>query len=435
MTEISYVMTPTKDLIPYAYNNKKHSIKQIEQVSQSIVEFGFLNAVIRTIKGEIIAGHARVLAAKKLGLEHVPTLLVEHLTDEQVRAYRIADNKLAEKSEWDEINLKHELEFLAEVNFDLYLTGFETPELDFYLNNEASEELDENDITVPETPKETYVRLGDVFQIGQHRIICGDLRDNQTLSKLMEDKFAKAIFSDPPYNVKINGNVTTKTETHDEFAFGSGEMSSSEFTTFLTEAFHKFYEHSIEGSIHFSCMDWRHMGEILKAGNEVYDQLMNVCVWAKTNAGMGSFYRSQHELVFVFKKGNASHQNNIQLGKYGRNRSNLWTYAGMTSFSQEREETHASHPTVKPVQMFADAILDCTNQGDIILDGFLGSGTTIVAAEKVGRIGYGCEISPNYVEVCLERLKAVSDASIIHTETGLSFEELKQLRQSEEASS
>lgn len=433
MTEMQYIMTPIKELIPYAQNNKKHSPKQIEQVSKSILEFGFLNAVICTLKGDIIAGHARVLAAKKLGLKQVPTLLVEHLTDEQVRAYRIADNKLAENSEWDEINLKHELEFLAEVNFDLSLTGFETPELDFYLNNEATENLDDDDIAIPETPTNTFVRLGDLFQAGQHRIICGDLRDEDTLRALMNGERAKAIFSDPPYNVKINGNVTTKTKTHDEFAFGSGEMDSSEFTGFLADAFQAFRESSLDGSLHYVCMDWRHMGEILAAGTSVYDHLMNVCVWAKTNAGMGSYYRSQHEFVFVFKKGNTSHQNNVQLGKYGRNRSNLWTYAGMTSFSKEREENHANHPTVKPVQMVVDAILDCTDQGDIVLDGFFGSGTTIVAAEKVGRIGYGCEISPNYVEVCLERLKAVSDSPIIHLETGLSLEDLKQLRQSKEA--
>lgn len=249
------------------------------------------------------------------------------------------------------------------------------------------------------------------------------------MARLMEGRKADVVCADAPYNVKINGHVLVKEDAHDEFAFASGEMSQSEFTEFLRLSFKSFYDHSKDGATHFLFMDWRHMSELLAAGSEIYDDLLNLCVWTKTNAGMGSLYRSQHELVFVYKKGRASHTNNVQLGKYGRNRTNVWSYSGMNSFGAGRDELLASHPTVKPVALIADAILDVTARDGLVLDGFLGSGTTVIAAEQTGRIGLGCEISPQYVEVAIKRFQAVSDAPVIHQEKGLTFDELVLSRQ------
>ena len=431
MSTIQYACTPVQDLIPYARNARTHSSRQIQQVANSITEFGFINPVVIDAKGEIIAGHCRVMAAKKLELPEVPTIRVEHLTEAQVRTYRLADNKLTDNSTWDEQVLRLEIEDLSHIDIDLDVIGFEIPEIDLLLGSpfvEGEENNEPQNIPIPSTP---FVQLGDIFILGQHRLICGDCREIITMSNLMKGQRADVVCSDAPYNVKINGHVLVKEKAHEEFAMASGELSKTEFVQFLQESFQGFYDHSAEGSVHFLFMDWRHMAEILEAGNRIYDSLLNLCVWAKTNAGMGSLYRSQHELVFVFKKGRASHNNNVQLGKYGRNRSNLWTYAGMNSLGGERDQLLSQHPTVKPVQLIVDAILDVSKRNGIVLDGFLGSGSTLIAAEQTGRICYGCEIAPRYVEVAIHRFQAINSTPVIHENSGLTFDALKQDRLNE----
>jgi len=432
MTKLEHEERQISDLRFYPTNARKHSKEQIEQVACSITEFGFLNPVLIDQNSEIIAGHCRVLAAKKLGMKSVPTLTISHLNDAQVRAYRLADNKLVENSTWNEELLRLELLELAtdDITFDIEVTGFSTTEIDLFLGE--WEQVGEQEPPIPCVSAESSIRSGDLFQVGHHRAICGDFRDQGVLAKLMDGKLADAVISDPPYNVRIKGHVVSGKTEHSEFAMASGEMSSDDFTAFLSQCMANFVSVTREGSVHFIFMDWRHVKEMLEASGKHYQQILNLCVWAKTNSGMGSFYRSAHELVFVFRKGAKSHRNNVQLGKHGRNRTNVWTYAGMNSFGSDRDRALAMHPTVKPTKLIEDAILDVTKRGDIVLDGFLGSGTTLIAAEGIGRVCYGCEIDPKYLELSLKRFQQLFGEPVIHLETGLTFEELLASRPNKE---
>lgn len=377
----------------------------------------------------MIAGHGRVRAAKQLGMDTVPTVQLEHLSDEQVRAYVIADNRLAECAGWDRDLLAIELQELAEIDlaFDLEVTGFETPELDLLIGGGADDtETDPADDwrgLDPNVP--TVSRLGDLWQIGPHRLLCANALDRASYARLLGGQKARLVFVDPPYNVRIEGHVSGLGRArHAEFAMASGEMSAAEFTVFLETALSHHGAHSTDGALHFVCMDWRHAGELLTASRSVYSACKNLCVWVKTNAGMGSLYRSQHELVYVFKVGTAPHINNVELGRHGRNRSNVWRYAGVNSFGAERDEALAMHPTVKPVRLVADAILDSSRRGDIVLDGFAGSGTTLLAAERTGRIGYGLEIDPRYVDAALRRLEEHAGLEAVQADTGQTFAEV-----------
>jgi DNA modification methylase len=268
-------------------------------------------------------------------------------------------------------------------------------------------------------------RLGDVWCFGDsHRLICGDSTKSETYQQLLGDARAQMVFTDPPYNVPISGHVGgLGTIRHREFAMASGEMSQPQFTAFLQSVFGHLATYSVPGSVHFQCMDWRHCSEIMAAGAAAYTDLKNICVWAKNNGGMGSLYRSQHEFVFVFKSGTAPHINNVELGKHGRYRTNVWSYAGVNSFGGDRSDL-ALHPTVKPVAMVADAIRDCSHRKGIVLDAFVGSGTTLIAAEKTGRRGYGIEIDPGYCDVTIRRMGAVCGLEAVLEATGQGFDEI-----------
>jgi len=388
-------------------NARTHSKSQIRQIAASIKQFGFTNPVLVDRDNMIVAGHGRVAAAKLLGLSRVPTICLENLSRDQIRAYVLADNRLAEKAGWDKEILSIELQHLLtiEADFDVTVTGFEIPEIDLLLA-EPSEQPDKDDLFEVSDASDTITRLGDVWQLGRHRIICGSAIQRETYVSLMGRERAKVVFTDPPFNVPIDGNVSGKGRVrHREFQMASGEMDEFEFVSFLTAALKLMAWHSTAGSVHFVCMDWRHMGELLEAGRTVYDTLLNLCIWVKNNGGMGSFYRSRHELVFVFRHVKTIHQNNIQLGRFGRNRTNVWEYAGINSLSKNGDEGNllALHPTVKPVAMIADALLDCSARGDAVLDGFLGSGSTLIAAEKTGRSCYGIELDPIYVDTAIKR--------------------------------
>jgi DNA modification methylase len=334
------------------------------------------------------------------------------MTEAEKRAYIIADNRLAELAGWDEQLLAIELQFLldVEVDFDVELTGFETADIDRILGGAGVSDEPER---VPEPDPEAPVvsRPGDLWAIGRHRIFCGDARDRTSFERLLAGEAAQMVFTDPPYNLPIDGHVSgLGTTRHREFAMASGEMSPAEFTSFLRSVFRNFVAFSIDGAIHFTCMDWRHMREILDASDGIYSELKNLCIWAKTNAGMGSFYRSQHELVFVFKAGRGRHINNFGLGEKGRHRTNLWTYAGANTFRHGRMDDLTAHPTIKPSAMVADAILDCSKRGGVVLDAFAGSGATLIAAERTGRRGRVIEIDPAYVDVCVHRLETETSA-------------------------
>jgi DNA modification methylase len=434
MSHLKIAYEPVSTLTPRARNPRTHSKKQIGQIAQSIRHFGFTNPVLLDEQRGIIAGHGRVEAAKLLGLESVPTVCLRDMSEADIRAYVIADNKLAENAGWDRNLLALEFQYLSELelDFDLTLTGFELPEIDVALGELAigaeSDEPDPADM-VPETAGAPVTRLGDVWHIGPHRLICGDSLQHDTYDRLLGAARAQMVFTDPPYNVPIDGHVCgSGTVQHREFAMASGEMSSEQFAGFLTAAFNQLAAFTVDGSIHFQCMDWRHMREILDAGAAAYTELKNLCVWSKTNGGMGSLYRSQHELVFVFKSGKAPHINNVELGRHGRYRTNVWTYAGVNSFGNNQADL-ALHPTVKPAAMVRDAILDCSHRKGLVLDSFAGSGTTLIAAQQTGRRGYGIELDPIYCDVILRRMKLVCGLDARLGENGPWFEEVARSRE------
>lgn len=397
------------DLTSWARNARTHSKKQVRQIADSIRQFGFTNPVLIDERRTILAGHGRVAAAKLLGMTEVPCLRIDHMSEDEKRAYVLADNKLALNAGWDEDLLAAELGALmsADLDFDIGITGFSIPEIDGVLEEVAPEEPgDPEDDAAPEIAPRR-VHPGDVWQLGDHRLICGNALDRDVVAQLMDGAQARMVFSDPPYNVPIDGHVGNSGKVqHREFAMASGEMCRTEFTDFLTRAFRNMADHSLDGSIHFLCMDWRHMEEMLAAGHAVYDALKNLIVWAKDNGGMGTFYRSRHELIFAFKKGTASHINTFELGQHGRYRTNVWEYRGVNTRRAGRMDELAMHPTVKPVQMIADAIRDVSGRGDIVLDLFGGSGSTLIAAGKTGRRGYLCELDPIYCDRILARWEA-----------------------------
>jgi len=422
---------PVASLRPYLRNARTHSQKQIAQIAASIRTFGFNNPVLIDGDGVIIAGHGRVAAAKSLGLETVPVIRLDHMSEAPKRAYILADNKLAEKAGWDKEILAIELQNLIQIDldFDISITGFEMPEIDVLISaSEAPPAKDDPLDQVPAVAEVPVTRLGDVWQIGPHRLICGNSLDSGTYARLLDGERAQMVFTDPPYNVPIDGHVSgLGTVQHREFAMASGEMSKAEFTAFLRTVFERLVESSTDGAIHFVCMDWRHMSEVLAAARGNYAELKNLCVWAKTNGGMGSLYRSQHELVFAFKAGKAPHINNVELGKHGRYRTNVWQYAGANTFSATRDDDLAMHPTVKPVALVADAILDCSKRKGIVLDAFAGSGTTLVAAHKTGRRGYGIELDPLYCDVIVRRFSKVTGLPARHLETEQLFTDLEKI--------
>ena len=424
-------------LRPCRNNARLHSRRQIHQIASSIREFGFNNPVLIDKNDEIIAGHGRVEAAKLLGLERVPCIRIEHLSDEQKRAYILADNKLALNAGWDPEILAIELQHLSslDLSFDLEITGFETAEIDALIDSrkDVARPDDAADL-VPPVRERAISRPGDLWILGDHKLLCADAREPSSYTMLLERK-ARVCFTDPPYNVKIDGNVCgLGSVRHREFAIASGEMTEREFANFSQLIFRNMSEASVEGAIHFICMDWRHVGEIISAGKLVYSTLKNLCVWNKTNGGMGSFYRSKHELIFVFKVGNAPHINTIELGKSGRYRTNVWDYAGVNTFGRNRNEGLSVHPTVKPVALVCDAIKDCSRRGDIVLDAFSGSGTTILAAERCRRHARVIEIDPLYVDVAVRRWEKFTGRSALAAQSGRPFSELACERDPSQAS-
>ena len=430
MAKLHIVYQPVAALKPRPANPRTHSTKQIQQIAASLDRFGFTNPVLVDEANGIIAGHGRVAAAKLIGLTELPTVRLAEMSEAEIRAYVIADNRLAENAGWDRELLGIELQYLSEldVDFDVTITGFELPEIDVLIAELSPQEDDEPDPAdaVPDVAEGPAVtQEGDVWLIGRHRLICGDSTKAETYERLLGEERAQMIFTDPPYNVRIDGHVSGLGKTkHREFAMASGEMSKTQFTEFLAIVFRNLARFSVDGSIHFQCMDWRHMSEMLEAGNATYSELKNLCVWTKTNGGMGSLYRSQHELVFVFKSGSAPHINNVELGKHGRYRTNVWSYAGVNSFGSNRDDL-ALHPTVKPVAMVKDAIFDCSRRKGIVLDAFAGSGTSLIAAERTGRRGYGVELDPLYCDVIIRRMRKVCGLEAVHEATGKAFEELE----------
>jgi DNA modification methylase len=420
---------PISSLKLYARNPRTHSPKQIRQIADSIRRFGFTNPILVDSEGGVIAGHGRVRGAQHLGMESVPTIRLEHMSEEEKRAYVIADNKLAENAGWDRELLALELEYLSELDldFDLTITGFETAEIDLLIGEHSANATNAVADQIPEVDESAPAvsRLGDAWTLGPHCLLCGDATRLKSFEQLLGGRLAEMTFVDPPYNVGIGGHVSGRGAIrHREFAMGSGEMSEKQFIAFLRTVFRNLIAHSASGSIHFVCMDWRHLFELLSAGRQVYSELKNLCIWNKNNGGLGSLYRSKHELVFVFKHGAGAHINNVELGRFGRNRTNVWDYPGVNTFRNGRLEELEMPPTVKPAALVADAILDCSKRGGLILDGFGGSGTTLIAAETTGRRAFLLELDPVYVDVSIRRFSKFTGTKVIHVQSGRTFDQL-----------
>jgi DNA modification methylase len=434
MTPMAIETMPIDQLQPYARNARTHSRKQIGQIARSIERFGFTNPVLISDDNEIIAGHGRVEAARHLGWRTVPTLRLSQLGRAERRAYVLADNKLAQNAGWDRELLALELQGLIDLKFEVELTGFSLAEIDLVLD-EASESAPtgtakpEDHIPALGGRDTAVCRSGELWLLGRHRLICGDARERKAIDALMQGEAADLIFTDPPYNVAIDGHASGLGRVrHREFAMAAGEMSAAAFVTFLRESLGNAARAARDGAIAFVCMDWRHMEELLAAGRLVFSELKNLCIWNKTNGGMGSFYRSKHELVFVFKIGTAPHTNSFGLGETGRYRTNVWDYAGVNTFRAGRVDELAMHPTVKPVALIADAIKDCSRRGEIVLDPFGGSGSTLIAAEKSGRCARLIEFDTAYCDQIMRRFETVTGKPAILATTGESFERVLEQR-------
>lgn len=422
---------PIANLKPDPGNPRVHSRKQIRQIAESIKAFGFLVPVLVDRRDQVVAGHGRIKAAELLGWTEVPTIRLDHLSEAQAKAFLLADNKLTENAEWDPRLLGESLRDLSlqDLDFSLETTGFEMAEIDLLIEGlEEGPPGDDPADEVPAIPEIAVSQLGDFWALGPHRVLCGNALEAEAFATLMGGRKAVLVFVDPPYNVPIEGHVGGSGAIHHrEFAMASGEMTEPEFTAFLSTSLGLLAQHSVDGALHYVCMDWRHGSELLAAGRSAYSELKNLCVWVKDNAGMGSLYRSQHELVFVFKHGKGPHQNHVQLGQFGRYRSNVWRYAGVNSFGRATEEGNllALHPTVKPTALVADSLKDASSRGDIVLDAFLGSGTTLMAAERTGRVCHGLEIDPLYVDTLIRRWQAFTSQQAVHLGTGLTFAEVE----------
>jgi DNA modification methylase len=407
---------------PLGRETRKHPAGQIRKLAASLDRFGFVLPILTDPEQRVVAGWGLVLAARQLGLPEVPAVCLTDLPEAELRALRLALNRLTEDSAWDREALTIEVAEILELAPDISLevSGFEMGEIDALLDGGGIDQEDE--IPPIDNASTPMTRLGDLWHLGEHRVFCGDALQAESYVRVLGTDKAEMSFADPPYNVAIDGHASgLGAVKHADFVMAAGELSAAEFGSFLKTSLGHAARCSIDGAIHFVCMDWRHMQELLAAGEEVYSELKNVCVWNKSNAGMGSLYRSKHEFVFVFKVGTAAHINNVSLGRYGRHRTNVWDYVSQNALNGTSKSKLALHPTVKPVAMIADAIRDCSNRGGVILDPFAGAGTTLIAAERTGRRARVIELDPLYVDLSIERWQGLSGGTALHAASGRPF--------------
>jgi len=430
MSGLAIERWPLDRLHPNPKNARTHSNRQIAKIAASIRAFGFLSPIIVDDTGLILAGHGRYAAARELCLMDVPVISAAHLTDTQKRLFALAENRLAELAGWDEELLAIELKDLEAitVDLDIEITGFDTVDIDQLVSRDEQPEPDPDDL-IPEVEDESpsVTRRGDLWILGPHALLCGDALEGSDYATLLGSERAQMVFTDPPYNVPIPGHVTSQ-ERHRNFLMASGEMTPDQFRTFLQQGLAHLRDFSVSGSIHYVCMDWRHISDLLTAASGVYGPPKNLAVWVKDNAGMGTFYRSQHELVFIFKSGDSPHINNFGLGARGRYRTNVWEYPGVNTLKRGGASELAMHPTVKPASMVVDAIKDCSRRAGIILDPFAGSGTTVIAAERTGRVARVMELDPHYCDVIVRRWQVFSGKPARLGPAGQTYEEMTAAR-------
>jgi DNA modification methylase len=418
-----WVSLPIETVRPYGRQIRRHDRRKIAKLKKLIGHFGQVAPIIIDANRVIIDGFATWRAMSELGSGDIATITVAGRTDPEIKALRLALNRLPADTAWDNQELRAEFEELIKISFDLDLTAFDTAEIDHVLDMDLPKaNVVEDEEQIPAVQTQAISKLGDIWICDDHRLGCGNAHDGEFVARLRDGALADVCFTDPPYNVHIAGFVSGKGRNqHREFVQGTGEMSSEDFTTFLATALKVLQTSSSPRALLFICMDWRHVHELISAGRQCVLELYNICVWAKTNAGMGSLYRNQHELICVFKVGAEPPTNNVELGRHGRNRSNLWTYRGLNAFGNERDELLAAHPTVKPVAMIADALRDVTKRSGIVLDTFLGSGSTLIAAEETGRRCLGVELDPLYVDVAIRRWQSHTCRDAVDASSGELF--------------
>ena len=423
---VSLLLAPRRDL-------RRRPVRQLKRLAQSISDFGFLNPVLVDDELRIVAGSGRVEAAKMLGMTTVPAIRIEHLTEAQRRLFAIADNVTPEGVEWKQNELVLELKEieLLEPQIELTSSGLSIAQIDTMFGRARTEELAEADDALPDPPAEAVNEVGDMWQLGRHRFACGDARNPAILAALMEGRQARLFLSDPPWNLKIEGVVSGKGKNkHRDFVLGAGEMSRSEFVSFLNDSIAAVQPILMDGALLYLFMDWRNLDALTEAALARKLEQKNLLVWCKDNAGLGLLYRSQHELIALFKHGAQPHLNNIRMGQEGRNRSNVLFYPGANSFVKGRTEALAAHPTSKPVALLADLILDVTAPGDMIVDTFGGSGSTLIAAERMDRVCSMAELHPPYADGIIRRFEALTGIEAVHIGSGLSFAALAVERRS-----
>lgn len=429
MREPRIVRRLLKSLKASPTNARKHNKKQLKKLTDVMERLGFVGVIVIDENDVIICGHARRDAALMAGIEAVDCFVVDWLSEAEKQALALADNRIGLDAVWDEQVLLQTIQEIEQldVDFDLRITGFELPELDQLVGAAGVENTGPlpRDEALPRLDKGPPVtKVGDLIELGRHRLLVGDSREAASYSSLLGDELAALVISDAPYNVKIQGHVGGSGKIrHHEFVMGAGEWTPPQFVAFLREVFGHLSAYSAAGSIHFQFMDWRHMGEMLTAAEGIYSELKNLIVWDKGTGGMGTFYRSAHELLFAFKNGQGQHINNFGLGEGGRYRTNIWRYRGLNSGGAGRREELLLHPTTKPVQMLADAMLDCSGRGDIVLDPFGGSGSTLIAAEKTGRRARLIEFDPVYADRIIRRWQTYAKDDAVFSDTGETFAE------------
>lgn len=418
------------DLRPSPTKIRRLDPVHVREVATSISRLGFCVPLLIGADGELIDGEIRYVAAGQLGLERAPCIRVTHLGRDELRVLRLAVNRLAEKGQWDLDALKIEFEQLIVVDAPIEISGFAPAEIDHILLGDETESL-ETGALEPAPDATPISRPGDIFVLGPHRVICGDARDPEVVARLMRDgPPARLLLTDEPYNVPIGGNVSRG--DHREFAMASGEMSEAEYLAFNLAWMNAFLPVLADGAIMATFIDWRSYPIVHTAATQSALTPLNLVVWTKTNAGMGSLYRSQHELLPMFKKGVAPHVNNVELGRKGRWRSNVWTYPGASSLGSDARRGLQDHPTVKPTALLKDALLDLTHRGDIVIDPFLGSGSTLLAADAVGRVCCGVELDPIYLDLVVRRYEVVTGRNVVLEETGETYGSLATRRTEEQ---
>lgn len=424
---------PLADLTSRSRKLRIHKKSDVAALAAAIRQFGFVVPVLIDQTGAIVSGNGRMEAARTLGMSNVPCIRLTHLDESQLRVFRIAENQLGQLAGWDAEALGLELQDLSNIDlgFSLEITGFSAARIDaLILEGDAG---GENADVLPDRPTEPVSRLGDLWILGDHRLFCGDATSPESLAAVLQGEHARCVFTDPPYNVAVAGHITSA-GLHDEFVMASGEMTEDEFTTFLTKVLERIREALAPGGLCYFCMDHGHVDETLAAQRSAGMERLNLIVWDKTAGGMGSFYRSRHELIFLFRSPGASHLNRVELGKHGRNRANVWTYEGVNGFGAKKAKAREMHPTVKPMALVRDAILDCSERGDVVLDLFSGSGTTLIAAEQSRRRGRATELDPRYVDVGILRWQDYTGREARLASTGRTFAEVRAARQAEATS-